>query len=155
MLDKAAMHRSIRRALSLLGLTVAVAGCSQAPGEISRDTQPFDGIVPSSSISVTGTEPFWSIAIEPDGEAYVATYSSPENLEGTRFVASRFAGNNGVGFSGELEGEAVQIALTPGDCSDGMSDRTYPYIAMVAIGARDLRGCAYTSDEPFSGAEAP
>lgn len=143
---------------STLALLVAVAlacGCTQEPGEISRDAQPFDGIAPAAKIEVLGTEPFWNIAIEPEGEGYTATHRSPEDLEGTGFAVSRFAGNNGVSFSGELSGEAVLVALTPGDCNDGMSDRSYPYVATVKHGARDLSGCAFTSDQPFSGAEAP
>ena len=136
-------------------LVLLLAACSQSPGEISRDTQAFDGIEADASISVLGTEPFWGINVEPDGEGYVATYSSPENIDGTRFAVQRFAGNNGVSFSGEMEGEAMSLAITPGDCSDGMSDRSYPYTATVSLGDSTLFGCAYTSDEPFSGEEAP
>ncbi|MHA7819936.1 MAG: COG3650 family protein [Erythrobacter sp.] len=136
-------------------LAAIVAGCSQDPGEITRDTELFNEIAPGASLSLLGTEPFWGIEIEPDGGGYTATYSSPENIEGTTFDAVRFAGNNGLGFSGELDGQGVQIALTPGECSDAMSDRTYPYFAVVQIGGTDLLGCAYTSDQPFTGDEAP
>ncbi len=67
----------------------------------------------------------------------------------------RFAGNNGLGFSGELEDETVQIAITPGECSDGMSDRTYPLNTIVHLANANLQGCAYTSDAPFTGPDAP
>lgn len=154
-LDMAAMTIPTRRTLSLIPLVASMVGCADMPGEIARDSQAFDGIAPIASVSVLGTEPFWAIEIEPEGQGYTATYSSPEDLEGSAFDAARFAGNNGVGFSGELDGEAVQIALTPGDCSDGMSERTYPYVAMVSIGERDLRGCAHTSEQPFTGDAAP
>lgn len=136
-------------------MAVLLVSCAEVPGEISRDTQPFDGIADSASISVVGTEPFWNVSIEPEGEGFGATYASPDNPEGTPFPVARFAGNNGLGFSGELNGEAVQIALTPGECSDGMSDRTYPYTATLAYGERTLFGCAFTSDEPFAGESMP
>lgn len=155
MLDTGAMKRTTPRKLACLLAVAFAAGCAQEPGEISRDTRPFDGIAPAANIEVLGTEPFWNITIEPEGEGYAATYRSPEDLEGTEFPVTRFAGNNGLSFSGELRGEAVLVALTPGECSDGMSDRSYPYVATVKQGERDLSGCASTSDEPFSGSAAP
>lgn len=141
--------------MPLVALSAIVMGCAQDPGEITRDTEPFGMIAPTASLSLLGTEPFWGIEIVPEGAGYTGTYSSPENIDGTSFSAARFAGNNGIGFSGELDGKNVQIALTPGECGDGMSDRTYPYFAIVQIGDSDLRGCAYTSDEPFTGDAAP
>lgn len=141
--------------LSVALLPAALVSCAQSDGEISRNTQPFDGISPSTSIKLLGTEPFWSVDIEPAGKAFQARYSTPDNTVGTDFTAERFAGNNGIGFSGEMDGKSVQIALTPGACSDGMSDRTYPYTATVAIGDATLFGCGHTGDEPFSGEQAP
>lgn len=144
-----------KRHLTLTLCGLMLAACTQQPGEISRDTKPFDGIAPTASITVGGTEPFWGLSVEPQGEGYEASYSSPENIEGTAFPVTRFAGNNGVGYSGEIDGQAVHLALTPGACSDGMSDRTYPYSATLALGERTLFGCAHTSDEPFTGEEMP
>jgi len=54
-----------------------------------------------------------------------------------------------------MEGAAVTITLTPGACSDGMSDRTYPYVATIALGDETLRGCGYTDRQPFTGDAAP
>jgi len=134
----------------------AVSGCTQDAGEISRDARPFDGIAQTANITVLGNEPFWAIDIDPRADdGFIALYSTPQNLDGTEFAVSRFAGNNGVGFNGELDGEAVQIALTPGDCSDAMTDRSYPYTATVLRGEVTLYGCAYTSDQPFIGEEMP
>lgn len=148
------MPRVSRRFL-VLSAACLMAACTDTPGEIGRDTQPFDGISPTASITLLGTEPFWSIYITPDGEGFVARYASPENLDGSQFAVSRFAGNNGIGFSGSLDGNALQIALTPGQCSDGMSDRTYPYTATIVLGDAVLYGCGHTSDQPFTGDEAP
>lgn len=153
------------RAVSAGACSVLLASCSQSPGDISRDAKPFDGIAPSSTITALGTEPFWGLDIAPEGagggavgdggEAYTARFTSPDDLDGTPFAVTRFAGNNGISFSGELSGEPAQIALTPGECSDGMSDRLYPYTATVAWGEVTLFGCAHTSDEPFTGDETP
>ena len=37
------------------------------------------------------------------------------------------------------------VTLTATDCSDGMSDRTYPLTAKVEIGGESLTGCAAAS----------
>ncbi len=148
------MHISLSKVIASL-CAMALTACAQQPGEISRDTQPFDAIAESATVSLLGNEPFWSIKIEPGQEGFAARYSTPENIEGTAFSVTRFAGNNGVGFSGQLDAQAVQIALTPGDCSDSMSDRSYPYTATVALGDVTLFGCGYTSDQPFAGDEMP
>lgn len=135
----------------LLGLSA----CADHPGEITRDTEPFDGIAETATISALGNEPFWSLSVEPRDGGFEATYSTPDDLEGDVFKVSRFAGNNGLGIGGELDGQPLQLALTPAPCSDGMSDRTYPYTATLAIGDETRFGCAYTSDEGFTGDENP
>lgn len=147
--------RAHRYSLAFVPVALLLSACTEPTGEITRDTEPFGAIDEAASVSLLGTEPFWSLDVEPAGEGYEARYSTPENIEGTAFTATRFAGNNGLGFSGMLDGEAVTASLTPGSCSDAMSDRTYPYIATVRIGERTLRGCGYTSDEPYTGDEAP
>lgn len=146
---------ALRLALAIaLGLPL-LAGCSKDTGMIDSEGKVFDRIEAEASLSLIGTEPFWSLVIEPDGERYTARYSTPETIDGTSFAATRFAGNNGLGFSGRLGEEPVQIAITPGKCSDGMSDRVYPFSASVRIGETLLEGCAETSDEPATGSEMP
>ena len=39
----------------------------------------------------------------------------------------------------------VKVMLTATECSDGMSDRTYPLTARVEIGGETLNGCAATA----------
>ncbi|MEM7781185.1 MAG: hypothetical protein AAF697_12415 [Pseudomonadota bacterium] len=134
---------------------LAVAACSSQPGEITQDSEPFSDIAKDTSISALGTEPFWSLEIAPTAGGYDAIYSTPDNLDGSTALVTRFAGNNGLSFSGELEGQALLLAITPGACSDGMSDREFPYTATLALGDTTLAGCAYTSDEGFTGAEEP
>lgn len=135
-----------------LSAFVLLAACSDSvTGDISRDSEPFGAISPDAAITLVGTEPFWTLEIA----AGSARYTTPENLDGSAFAVSRFAGNNGLGFSGELDGQDVVVAVTPGDCSDSMSERTYPYTATLAIGDATVFGCGYTSDEPFTGDQTP
>lgn len=134
------------------GAAACISACtpSQTDG-IDPKGQTFDAVGPDERITMTGTEPFWSLAID-GGEG---VWSTPDNAAGSRFAVTRFAGNNGLGFTGTLDGEAVTATLTPGDCSDGMSDRTFPFVATIALGKETLSGCGYTDSQPFAGGEAP
>ena len=145
------VFRSRLTAIAAFALAAALSSCAQADG-ISKSGETFDAIAPTANVRLVGTEPFWSLEIEalPD-KGHMAKYSDPENVTGTHFAVQRFAGNNGLGFSGDIEGKPVQATITPGECNDGMSDRVYPYTATVAMGETILFGCAYTSDEPVAG----
>ena len=127
-----------------------LAACSAGPDE-AEDAEKFSGIADDEIVSLSGTEPFWNVEIRGDR----AIFSSPENLEGTGFPVERFAGLNGVSFSGRMDGASFDAMVTPGDCSDGMSDRTYPYTVTISLGAEQLNGCGHTDRQPFSGPDQP
>jgi len=135
----------------LIGVPILLVACNPSSQPKPGDVAVYDGIGESETVKLLGTEPFWSMTIE-DG---MLTYSSPENIEGSHAAVTRFAGNGGLGFSGALEGQSLQIAVTPGDCSDNMSDRSYPYVATITLGETMLTGCGYTSSHPFVGEENP
>jgi len=54
-----------------------------------------------------------------------------------------------------LDGKPLTATLTPGECSDGMSDRRFPFVATIALGGETFAGCGYTTSQPFTGDEAP
>lgn len=126
-----------------------LASCGQGenanvPGDTGDDSA-YAGIAEDAVVVLNGTEPFWGGRIE----GVTFTYTTPENIDGTRIAVSRFAGRGGLSFSGELDGQPVDLAVTPGDCSDGMSDRTYPFVATLQIGSEQRSGCAsLAGDEP-------
>lgn len=126
-----------------------LAGCGTA-GQ-SKQTPAFDGIAPADTIEAVGTEPFWNLRIA-DGEL---TYTTPENLDGTTIAVDRFAGNSGLAFSGTVDGAPLDLVVTRGMCSDGMSDRRYPFTATLRIAEEQREGCAWTERQPFSGPRAP
>lgn len=134
------------RAWLVIALSSVLAACSGADG-ISEGGEVFDAISAEATISLIGNEPFWGMTIAPEGIGYIAIYSAPDNPDGVATQVTRFAGNNGLGFSGELNDAPLQIALTPGTCSDTMSDTVYPYTATVSLGGNTLFGCAYTNDD--------
>lgn len=134
-----------------MAIVMLAQACSPQTGEKPGDVPTFDGIAEGEVISALGTEPFWSARIE----GTVLTYSTPENIDGTEIQIDRFAGNGGLGISGSLNGSALQLAITPGDCTDGMSDRNYPYSATLSLGGGNMFGCAYTNLQGFTGQESP
>ena len=119
---------------------------SQAPGQT-----PFAAIGVDETIRFTGTEPFWGGTVS-GGEL---VYSTPENQDGERIAVRRFAGNNGLGFSGVRGGKPFDMAITPRACSDGMSDRTYPFTVTLKLGDEQRSGCAWTERTPFTGPANP
>ena len=125
------------------------------PIEKQQDVSPSPAatamISSDDTITVTGTEPFWGGTIG----AGQFTYSTPENQPGETIAVKRFAGNNGLGFSGLLGGEPLDLTVTPGVCSDGMSDRSYPYTVTLRIGSDQREGCGWTARQPFSGSRQP
>ena len=132
---------------------LALAGCSgkDDPGPGSLQSSTFDGIADAEVVHYTGTEPFWGGA----AGSGMATYSTPENPDGAEFPVDRFAGNNGLGISGTIGGAGFDLTITPGECSDGMIDRTYPFTATLLIGNEQRQGCAWTESQPFTGPEMP
>lgn len=132
---------------------LALAGCSRGedPGPGSLQDTTFADIAPAEVIHYAGTEPFWGGA----AGGGVATYSTPENPDGSEFPVERFAGNNGLGISGRLDGARFDLTITPGECSDGMSDRSYPYTATLLVGGEQRLGCAWTDSRPFSEQDIP
>lgn len=143
--------RTSQLVVALGSLVLAACGTSAGPGPDARQTTAYAGIAPGETIRLTGTEPFWNGEIDGD----TMRYATLENQDGWSFPVERFAGNNGVSFAGRFDGRTIDVAVTPGECSDGMSDRTFPFVATLVVGAETLRGCAYTDRQGFTGPAQP
>ena len=117
----------------------------------AADTATYAGIGTDEVVHFTGTEPFWG------GQAagQVLTYTTPENQTGDMIAVDRFAGRNGISFSGELADMPFEMAVTPGQCSDGMSDRTYPFTVTLQVKGELRKGCAWTDKQAFTGPTRP
>lgn len=86
-----------------------------------------------------GTEPFWGLAIDSMG----LRFTTPEDLMGIRWPPlTPMARGDTVHWIGETERAAVDARIWPARCSDGMSDRVWPYLAVVRIDGTTYRGCA-------------
>ncbi|MBV1917525.1 MAG: hypothetical protein KUG65_05635 [Sphingomonadaceae bacterium] len=129
---------------------VLVAACqpggrAEVPGDTS-DRQPFAEISSGEVLHFTGTEPFWGGETRGDH----LTYSTPENIDGARIAVVRFAGRGGLSLGGKLDGASFDMMVTPGECSDGMSDRTYPFVVTLKIGKETKQGCGWTQSNGYS-----
>ncbi|MGB3738274.1 MAG: hypothetical protein WA948_02860 [Pontixanthobacter sp.] len=142
----------MKRTAFIVG-TVLLAGCSAGDGArvTQDDSAPFAQIAEGEVVRFTGTEPFWGGEVV--GEQLI--YTTPENPDGATIQVRRFAGMNGLGYSGTLDGAAFDLAITPGTCSDQMSDRSYPYTATLRLGDETRNGCAFTDAQPFAGPKTP
>ncbi|WP_375289908.1 COG3650 family protein [Qipengyuania sp.] len=143
------MIRAAQTGLLIIALSAA-SGCGHDRNLDAR-TEAFNEIGPDDAINLTGTEPFWR------GEVVAGkfTYIPMNNPDGTVISVERFAGNNGVAYSGTDAGQSVDLIVTKAECSDGMSDRRYPFTATLAIGEDRRLGCAWTRDHGFSGPRQP
>ncbi len=120
------------------------------PGDTS-ETEPYSEVAEDEVLHFTGTEPFWGGEVS----GTTLTYSTPENQEGIAIEVERFAGRGGIAFSGMLDGAPFEMMVTPLACSDGMSDRTYPFTVTLEIGQETRNGCAWSEQHPFEGPEHP
>jgi uncharacterized membrane protein len=85
-----------------------------------------------------GTEPFWAARIradgitimQPDAQPVIAPNQAPR-MAGPQAVWASMAGD-----------EPVLVAMVEQDCSDGMSDRVYPYAVELQLGDQTFIGCA-------------
>ena len=94
------------------------------------------GITP---IRAVGTEPFWGARIE----GRCVQYSHMEDQKGTRVWTQYTRNEAGEIWLGALNGKAFELRLRnkPG-CSDGMSDKRYPYAVELKLGTELRQGCA-------------
>src|SRR6218665_381442 len=126
---------ALRRGAALLALALSIGAChsgehgGQVPGD-ANSSQPYRGIADGEVLQLVGTEPFWGGHIAGG----VLTYTTPENQRGAIVPVRRFAGRNGLAFSGSLDGAPLDLSVTPGACSDGMSDRSFPFTVTLRLG---------------------
>ena len=113
-----------------------------APDDVTQKLGPT--ALPSGTLC-SGTEPFWSVRLasgyasysDITGDFHSMTISGARVAEGRPYFPLQLR------LSGDTASANVIVRL--GECSDGMSDRTYPYVADFLLSAgeqgRYLSGC--------------
>ncbi|WP_375260755.1 COG3650 family protein [Palleronia sp.] len=90
-------------------------------------------------LDCTGTEPFWSLAIRPD--SVTLDEASGSGFDGTAGTRTRAAGRgNRWSLRAFDSGRSLTAIIVGEECSDGMSDRTYPYTVDVLLSEEDDHG---------------
>jgi len=90
-----------------------------------------------------GTEPFWAIHV---GEEKLR-YMTPESQNGEQIEFRREqTERDEVAIAATLDGLPMMLRGRIEECSDGMSDRIYPYTVTLKIGEEARNGCARPAD---------
>jgi len=106
---------------------------ADAPPETPPAAAPFD-----QPFALLGTEPFWRL----DAAGQTLTLTRPDTPPLTAGNAGLATVADGAVWTGQAGDVSVIATVKAGQCSDGMSDRVYPYTAEVRLGAETLKGCA-------------
>lgn len=130
---------------AILALLPILAACydredaAPQPAPAPEVAATLAGVDLAKPLRAVGTEPFWSVEITQDGLIYnrmdQPTQRAPNRGATIQGTVATYA------TSTDLK-QALNVVLIATECSDGMSDRTYPLTARVEIGDDALTGCA-------------
>jgi uncharacterized membrane protein len=84
-----------------------------------------------------GTEPFWQARVDGD-DLY---FSTPDDQEGKVMHGRRVPSLVGFVYAGKDGDKDFHLDISPGECSDGMSDNRYDHVATFIYGATTYKGC--------------
>ena len=138
------------RTIALIATALLITACGDTPLGASEEAPPpadapiVVGPDYSGDFDAVGTEPFWAIKVRADR----TTLTRPDHPDVTTAnTGVRIDGEQGV-FDATAGETRLVLRLTPGDCTDGMSNRHYGYQAEVWIDRETLRGCASKVQKP-------
>ena len=146
------------RLLVLAALSsLALVSCSPSgdteieTSEVAAPPPTLAGVDLSQPVRALGTEPFWSL--ELTGTDMVYTSPEPGELRAPQ-PAAVVQGTVAMFEAATADSQPMKVTLTATECSDGMSDRTYPLTAIVELGERTLTGCAASTAAIMSAGES-
>lgn len=100
-----------------------------------------------ANLQAIGTEPFWSVKVEGN----VLAYTTPETLHTPRRLqATRSNDAEGLHLAGGNDGVEFRLDVRREACSDGMSDREYPFSVSFMLGGDTMKGCAFDQASPLA-----
>ena len=107
--------------LFALASPLLLAGCYQHPAP------------PPPPYHAVGTEPFWNLLIDPIN----ITFTQPDAQPITQRTPNAI-----IGVAGEIyQTQRINVNVVHGQCSDGMSDRSYPDKVQVTVDGKQYNGC--------------
>ncbi|HEY0601120.1 hypothetical protein [Brevundimonas sp.] len=136
------------RAFALTAVAILALSACSPPAEAPEEPAPAPAPAPvlagvdlTKPLRARGTEPFWAVELTGSELVYSGLdrpeQRAPQNPPVIRGTMAVWESTTGAG-------NAIKVTLTATDCSDGMSDLSYPLTAMVVIGEETLMGCAAT-----------
>ena len=145
----------MRRLFAVLSVLV-LAGCSPAEEPASSPEPPLPaavlgGVELAGPLRAIGTEPFWSVDLTGTEMVYTAPEAPEQRAPRPEPVVQ---GTTATWEAETADGTRLKVTLIATECSDGMSDRTYPLTAMVTVGDRALTGCAASTAAIISTGES-
>lgn len=104
----------------------------------------------SPSLTCSGTEPFWSLALSHQG----LRWTTPEGARALTMRSDLTTGGTRALIGGDAQGRLTAV-IESAQCSDGMSDATYPMRAAVILDgsggpSRLLTGCCRAAAQSSS-----
>jgi uncharacterized membrane protein len=94
----------------------------------------------NSLFRARGNEPFWSVDVTPQGVKFERPDQPTVTFE---YQPLEKAADGGRRFAAENSDGKLTLTLTPGACSDGMSDVAYGWNATASFGDQMLKGCGF------------
>ena len=132
--------RPVLAALAALALAACSPAAEPARPEAAPEPAPvLGGVDLTRPVRVLGNEPFW--AVEMTGTEMVFTTPDRPGRRARR-PDPLVQGTTATWETETADGAALSVTLVATECSDGMSDRTYPLTAIVKLGDLTLTGCA-------------
>jgi uncharacterized membrane protein len=118
-----------------LAVSILAAACLAPLTAEARSTAPAF----PRRLAGIGTEPFWDIGV--DGGWFRFTSAGDEKPRAARVTRREASGT--LRFAGMLGEWRMRAVIRRARCSDGMSERVYPYTLTLTLDGRTLSGCAY------------
>ncbi|MEA3452710.1 MAG: hypothetical protein U9Q83_12525 [Bacteroidota bacterium] len=94
------------------------------------------------SMNFGGTEPFWAINFSKDKAIY-SDYPGAEKITLSYEIKEINNENFIIDAYDKENSESFFISIKKEDCTDGMSDNTYPYSIEIKRDTRTLYGCGW------------
>lgn len=93
---------------------------------------------PGTGWHAFGNEPFWSV----QARGGTLVFATPENQGGVTLLGRRVPSLVGTVILGSGPRGEFHFGVTPGKCSDGMSDRSHAYTSTFIYDGVTYKGCA-------------
>ena len=88
---------------------------------------------PPAPYHALGTEPFWNVLIDEHDVTFTLSGSQPIRQPRPQAI---------IGIAGEIyQTPRINVNIVHAQCSDGMSDRTYPDKVQVTVDGHHFSGC--------------